>query len=387
MRPESEFAANHPARDKLLYTPGPLTTSSGVRQAMSRDLGARDVDFLRIVSEIRAELLRVAALSPDEYAVVLMQGSGTFGCESVLGSVVPRGGKLLTIANGAYGKRLGTIARTLDIETVTLAYPEDAVAEPSNVERALADDPAIDAVAVVHCETTTGLLNPVEEIARIVRKRGRICVVDAMSSFGGIPIDVAGSGIDFLISSSNKCVEGVPGFSFILARKEPLIASEGRARSHSLDLFDQWREMEERDHFRFTPPTHAMLAFRQALAELDEEGGVEARARRYAANHAALVEGTRALGLEPYLRPEIQSHIITAYLYPDHPGFHPDEFHARLRVRGHVIYPGKLSERPTFRVGNIGRLFPDDLRGLVHAMRDALIEMGVPVPAPRPAPR
>jgi 2-aminoethylphosphonate-pyruvate transaminase len=305
-----------------------------------------------------------------------MQGSGTFGVESVVSSTVPRDGKLLVVANGAYGERIARMAEMAGIETRVLRYPEDAPACADDVAAALQGDASITTAAVVHCETTTGLLNPIAEIGAAVRAQGRTFVVDAMSSFGAIPIDIEEWGIDYLVSSANKCIEGVPGFSFVIARRKALLSTDGQARSLSLDLLDQWRGFEKNGQFRFTPPTHALLAFAQALRELDAEGGVPARGARYAANHDALMRGMCALGFRPVLRPEVQSYIITSFYYPDHPAFDFGAFYNGLSDRGMIIYPGKLTDVDSFRIGTIGRIFAADLRQLVAAIREVLEEMG-----------
>ncbi len=365
-----------PARDKLLFTPGPLTTSATVKQAMLRDAGSRDPAFIDTVRSIRRRLLEVAGVSPVDYTAVLVQGSGTFGIESVIGSAVPRDGKLLVVANGAYGERIARIASVLAIPATVLRFPEDAPIEASAVRSALEADPALTSVAVVHCETTTGLLNPVEEIGRAAAAAGCGFIVDAMSSFGAVPVDFRAAGIDYLVSSANKCIEGVPGFSFVIARTAALLATEGYARSLSLDLLDQWNGLERDGQFRFTPPTHALLAFSQALRELEAEGGVPGRAARYSANQRTLVEGMRAMGFREYLPPERQSHIITSFHYPSSPAFRFDEFYGRLSDRGYIIYPGKLSRVGCFRIGTIGRIFEADVRALLAAVRETLAEMG-----------
>jgi 2-aminoethylphosphonate-pyruvate transaminase len=357
------------SRDKLLFTPGPLTTSQSVKQAMLHDAGSWHFEFNMVVREIRQKLLALAGLAPaDGYEVVLMQGSGTFGVESVLGSVIPPQGKLLVLANGAYGERLAQMAACLRIEHQVLRSAENAAPSPSQVEELLSRDSRFTHVAVVHCETTTGLLNPIKEIGEVVCRRGLRYIVDAMSSFGGIPIDLKASGIDYLISSANKCVEGVPGFSFIFARRADLLQTEGSARSLSLDLLAQLKGFEKNGQFRYTPPTHAILAFRQALAELELEGGIAARAYRYAANHRCLLAGMKQLGLEAYLPPHLQSYIITAFPYPKKKAFHFQTFYERLSDLGFIIYPGKLTAVDTFRIGTIGRIFETDMDQLVHAI-------------------
>jgi 2-aminoethylphosphonate-pyruvate transaminase len=366
-----------PSKDKPLFTPGPLTTSRTVKQAMLRDLGSRDTEFIGIVREIRRKLLALAGAGDDGYEAIPMQGSGTFALEAVVSSTVPDGGKLLVIVNGAYGKRIVQIARVLKIDVADLTCPETQAADPREVERVLERDPAITHVALVHCETTTGILNPVREIGAVVRRFHRIFFVDAMSSFGAVPLNLADCSIDYLVSSANKCIEGVPGFAFVLARREALLATKGFARSLSLDLLAQWTGLEKDGQFRFTPPTHAILAFHQALLELEEEGGVEARAARYRENYRTLVDGMRALGFEEYLAPPLQSHIITSFLYPDDPHFNFEEFYSRLNEKGYVIYPGKVSQGSCFRIGHIGRLFPSDMQDLLAAIESTLHEMGV----------
>jgi 2-aminoethylphosphonate-pyruvate transaminase len=365
-------------RDPLLFTPGPLTTSLTVKQAMLRDVGSRDATFIATVARIRKRLLALTGVSQTAgYEAVLMQGSGTFGIESVITSAVPSDGKLLVLANGAYGERIGRIADVAGIEHIVLRSPEDELISPDQTETALAADPAITHIAVVHCETTTGLLNPIEAIGEIVKSHGRTYIVDAMSSFGAIPIDVGATGIDFLISSANKSIEGVPGFSVVIADREALRASEDNARTVSLDLHAQWRGLENDGQFRFTPPTHAILAFEQALTELNAEGGVAGRAARYAANHLALIDGMQAMGFRPYLTPERQSYIITSFHYPAHPHFKFPDFYDRLAEKGFVIYPGKVSQADCFRIGTIGRIFEHNIRELVAATRGVLDEMDV----------
>jgi 2-aminoethylphosphonate-pyruvate transaminase len=366
--------------DKRLFTPGPLTTSASVKQAMLADLGSRDAAFVTVVREIREELLRLGGAAPADYAAVPLQGSGTFGVEAVLASALPPDGGLLVLANGAYGARMGHIADRLGINTRVLSTPEDTRIDPAQVESALAADAAITHVAVVHCETTTGVINPIDAIGAVARRAGRRFIVDAMSSFGAVAIDVPAVGIDYLVSSANKCIEGVPGFSFVIARREALAATEGWARSISLDLLAQWRELDRTGQFRFTPPTHSLLAFRQALRELDEEGGVSGRGTRYQANHRTLVAGMSRLGFRPYLPPEAQGFIITSFRYPPHPNFAFEPFYQRLSDKGFVIYPGKVSTADCFRIGTIGRLFPADVEALLDAIADTLSGMEVTLP-------
>lgn len=364
-------------KDKILFTPGPLTTSQTVKQAMLRDLGSRDIEFISIVQDIRNKLVKLGQAGPDEYTTVLMQGSGTFGLEAVISSTMPPDGKLLVIINGAYGKRLARIASVLKIETVTLEYPENTTPDPNEIEDTLKTDGKITNVTVVHCETTTGIINPIMEIGRIVSKSGAKYFVDAMSSFGAIPINLAECGIDYLVSSANKCIEGVPGFSFILCKLSSLTETDGYARSLSFNLLDQYQGFEKNGQFRFTPPTHALVAFHRALEELDAEGGVSGRAERYRKNYEILISGMRQLGFKEYLRPEDQGYIITSFLYPDDPNFSFEKFYEILNRKDYVIYPGKVSDANCFRIGNIGRIFEADVKALLAAIAETITEMGV----------
>jgi 2-aminoethylphosphonate-pyruvate transaminase len=363
---------------KLLFTPGPLTTSASVKGAMLRDLGSLDSDFLTTVRNIRTRLLDLGPYPRDLYECILMQGSGTYVVESVISSVIPRDGKLLVLVNGAYGRRIAQIARVHGIALEVHEIAENRKFTPELVAEHLASVIGITHVAVVHCETTSGILNQVEEIGHVVNAAGATYIVDAMSSFGAIPIDMAGSHIDFLISSANKCIEGVPGFGFVLAQRRALDSAKGHARTLSLDLYDQWASMEANGHFRFTPPIHTILAFEQALNELDEEGGVRARGERYRQNHIALCRGMKAIGFEIYLAEEDQSFIITSFRYPPSPAFRFAEFYEKLWKLGFAIYPGKLSYESCFRIGTIGRIATAEIEALLAAIPDVLREMGVP---------
>jgi 2-aminoethylphosphonate-pyruvate transaminase len=370
--------------DKLLFTPGPLTTSAAVKRAMLRDLGSRDREFMDVVREVRRGLLAAAGVSQEEgYEAVLMQGSGTFGVEAVLTCAAPPGGKWLIVSNGAYGERMARICQVHRIAHAVLRCPEDARPGPAALDRALAADPAVTGVAAVHCETTTGILNPAEALGRVAKAHGKTYALDAMSAFGGVEFDLPASGADFLVSSSNKCVEGVPGLSFCLCRRDALLATSGWARTLSLDLLDQWRVLEETGQFRFTPPTHVVLALARALAELAAEGGVPGRAARYRANQATLLAGMRALGFVEYLAPPLQGPIITSFRYPTDPRFDFPTFYSRLNELGFVIYPGKVSGADCFRIGTIGRIFPDDVRALLRAVETCCHDLLAPARAPR----
>ncbi|RJP28557.1 MAG: 2-aminoethylphosphonate--pyruvate transaminase [Candidatus Omnitrophota bacterium] len=364
-------------KDKILFTPGPLTTSRTVKQAMLRDLGSRDFEFINTIKEIRKKLLVVGEAANSGYEAIPMQGSGTFALESVVSSTIPPDGKFLVIVNGAYGKRIAHMASILKIEVESLTYAENSLPDLSEIEKKLNEDKKITHVSVVHCETTTGIINPIREIGQLVKKAGKTYFVDAMSSFGAVPLNLADCQIDYLVSSANKCIEGVPGFGFIIARKETLLKTEGYARSLSLDLLAQWKGLESNGQFRFTPPTHSLLAFHQALLELEQEGGVAGRAARYRNNYNVLVAGMREMGFQEYLPLALQGYIITSFLYPTHLHFKFEQFYEKLNEKDQVIYPGKVSNADCFRIGNIGRIFEPDVRILLACIRETLLEMNI----------
>ena len=354
----------------LLLTPGPLSTSTTVRRVMQRDWCTWDKEYNALVQDIRSRLVALATTQTEQYSAVLMQGSGSFSVEAVLGSAIPQNGKILIINNGAYGARMVQMARCLNIDVVELRYAETQVPHLADIEKALEDD-RITHVSCVHCETTTGLFNPIQEIGRIVKAKNKVWIVDAMSSFGGVPMDIAELEIDFLISSANKCIQGVPGFGFVLAKHEQLQACKGLARSVSLDLYDQWNTMEQYDgKWRFTSPTHVVRAFYQALLELEQEGGVAARYQRYANNQQRLAAGMQALGFELVLDLNTsQSPIITTFLYPNEANFSFQALYENLKQAGFVIYPGKVTDLNCFRIGNIGEVYLDDIERLLTAIQ------------------
>lgn len=365
------------SRDKVLFTPGPLTTSQTVRLALLNDHGTWDKQFNCLVASIRKKLLNVAQVDPAKYTLIPLQGCGSYGLEAVLTSTVPPSGKSLILANGAYGKRVAKMAKMSGLQTIVLEFPENTPVRPNMVKKALEEDKNITHVFIVHCETTSGLLNPIKEIGSIVHKFGANYVVDAMSSFGGIAIDFNGSHIDYLVSSANKCIEGVPGFCFVFANISKLLCSDGLARSLSFDLLDQYLSFEKDGKFRFTPPTHVLAAFNQALDELEAEGGITARAKRYAKNHQTLIDGMRKLGFKEFISPENQSYIITSFMFPESDNFNFEEFYTRLSNKGYIIYPGKISDFNCFRIGTIGRIFETDINDLLAAIKSVCSEMDI----------
>jgi 2-aminoethylphosphonate-pyruvate transaminase len=366
-----------PARqDPLLLTPGPLTTSRATREAMLHDWGSRDAEFMGITARVRERLVDLAG-GRGTHVCVPLQGSGTFIVEAMIGTLLPAGGKLLILVNGAYGARMARICEYYRRAHQVLEAPEDRPVDPAALDGALAADLTITHVAVVHCETTSGILNPVEEVAAVTARHGRRLLLDAMSAFGALPIDVARLAVDALAASSNKCLEGVPGVGFAIIRRAALEAARGQAPSLSLDLHDQWMAMERTGQWRFTPPTHVMAALDQAIQEHAAEGGVAGRGARYARNCRVLVAGMRALGFETLLPDALQAPIIVTFRMPADPAFRFEKFYDRLRQRGYVIYPGKLTAADSFRIGCIGRLDESEMRGALAAIREALAELGV----------
>jgi 2-aminoethylphosphonate-pyruvate transaminase len=368
----------------LLLTPGPLTTSAEVKRAMLRDWGSRDRDFIELNARIRRRLIDLAGARASHVCVPL-QGSGTFVIEAMLGTLVPQGGRLLVLVNGAYGARMVRMAQIHGRAVVTLETPEDRPNDPAELERALAADPAISHVAAVHCETTSGILNPIAAIAAVTARHRRALLIDAMSAFGALPLDAREVPFEALAASANKCLEGVPGVGFGLVRREALEAARGNAPALSLDLLDQWASMEKNGQWRFTPPTQVLAALDRALAEHAAEGGVAGRGARYAETCRILIAGMRELGFATLLPDELQAPIIVTFAMPADPRFVFEDFYGRLRARGYVIYPGKLTVAPSFRIGCIGHITPDDMRGALAAVRAVLDEMGVASGAPRAA--
>ncbi len=362
--------------DRYLLTPGPLTTAPETRQAMLRDWGSRDDDFIALTARIRERLVALAGAA-GSHDCVMLPGSGTFAIEAAIGSLVPASGKLLVLVNGAYGHRIARICEVFGRAFATSETAEDTPPDPARLDRLLADDPTITHVAAVHCETTSGILNPIAEIADVVRRNDRRLLIDAMSSFGAIPLDVGAVPCDAVIASANKCLEGVPGISFVIAGTEALAAASGNAPSLSLDLHAQWAAMEKTGEWRFTPPTHVVAALDTALALHAAEGGVAGRGARYRDNCRILIEGMRGLGFETYLADHLQTPIIVTFRTPSDANFDFTTFYDSLHRRGFVIYPGKLTRIDSFRIGCIGDVGASVMEGVVRAVAETVAEMGV----------
>ncbi len=361
---------------QVLLTPGPLTTSAATRNAMLADWGSWDSAFNTLTASVCRDLVSIVN-AEAEHVCIPLQGSGTFSVEAALSTFVPRQGKVLVPDNGAYCKRIVRILGYLGREAVVQTYDERAPADPSRIDAALAADPAITHVAQVHCETGTGILNPLPEIANVVARHNRGLIVDAMSSYGAIPIDARKVRFDALIAASGKCLEGVPGMAFIIGRRSALESSSGHSHSLSMDLLDQWQYMQKTGQWRFTPPTHVLAALRAAIDQYNAQGGQPARLARYSDNCAALLSGMRKLGLETFLPDSLQAPIIVTFHAPKDPAYEFRDFYSRVRERGFILYPGKLTAVETFRVGCIGAIGPDTMRRAVAAVADTLQDMGV----------
>lgn len=360
----------------ILLTPGPLTTSARTRQAMLVDWGSWDERFNQLTASVCSQLLAILNGAATHHCVPL-QGSGTFAVEAAIGTLVPRNGKVLVLINGAYGKRLAQICEVLGRDFSTFETAEDEPCSAADVDRLLHADPAITHVALIHCETSTGLLNPLPQIAQVVKEHGKRLIVDAMSAFGALPIDAREVPFDALIAASGKCLEGVPGMGFVFAEKHALGAAQGNCHSLALDLFEQHEYMARTGQWRFTPPTHVVAALHEALLQYHEDGGLPARQRRYVNNCQVLLDGMAELGLRSFLPAAIQAPIIVTFHAPTDPRYQFKAFYERVKAKGFILYPGKLTEVDTFRVGCIGHVDAAEMRGAVAAIAQALHAMQV----------
>ena len=374
------------SRDPILLTPGPLTTALPTRMAMLRDWGSWDSTFNAITAKVRERLLDVVAAA-DTHTCVPMQGSGTFSVEAAVNTLVPRDGHVLVLVNGAYGQRFAKLARMMGRRVSVFEAAEDVPTTGADVDRLLAADGSITHVGLIHCETSTGILNPLREIADVVAGHGRRLIVDAMSSFGALAIDARTMPFDAVIAASGKCIEGPPGMAFVIARRAALEQCAGNSTSLSLDLFDQWQYMEKTTQWRYTPPTHVVAAFAAALDAFIAEGGQPARLARYTRNYETLVQGMAELGFRPFLDPRIQAPIIVTFHAPADPRYTFRAFYDSVRDKGFILYPGKLTQVETFRVGCIGAIDRDEMRHAVNAVRDTLAELQIERVAPVAAKR
>ncbi|QDX20220.1 2-aminoethylphosphonate--pyruvate transaminase [Pandoraea pnomenusa] len=368
-------------QEPILLTPGPLTTSPATRQAMLRDWGSWDAQFNRITASLCRDLVDVVH-GGDDYVCVPLQGSGTFSVEAAIGTLTPRGARILVPDNGAYCQRILKICRYLGRDVIALPIPEDAAASAAAIDDALTRDPSITHVAQVHLETGAGVLNPLADIARVCEKHGRGLIVDAMSSFGAVEIDARSMPFDALVAASGKCLEGVPGMGFVIAKRSVLEASAGNSHSLAMDLHDQYVYMQKTTQWRFTPPTHVVAALRAAVDQFLAEGGQPVRGERYRKNCRTLVEGMATLGFRPFLAPEVQAPVIVTFHAPADSKYDFKAFYAAVRERGYILYPGKLTQLETFRVGCIGAIDENEMRNVVTAIAQSLASLGIRQVAP-----
>ena len=357
-----------------LLTPGPLTTSDRVKKVMLRDWGSRDPDFENLTARVCASLKDIAGAG-DDYACVPMQGSGTFAVEAMIVTLVPRDGHLLVLANGAYGRRIADIAKRAGLKTTVLEQNDDTPNDPQALRAALRADDTIGQIAVIHCETTSGLLNPIAELAAVCRDEGRQILVDSMSGFGALPINAGELGLTAVAASANKCLQGAPGVGYVITQLGALEAARGNAPSIVLDLEEQHRQLMKDGQWRFTPPTHVMAALGEALDELADEGGAPARLKRYRANYETLAEGMKALGFERVLADELQAPIIVSFHEPQQDWFDFDTFYDMLKDRGFAIYSGKMRALNTFRIGVIGDLDKSVIEMFLDVAKIVITEM------------
>ena len=368
-------------RDRILLTPGPLTTTLRTKLAMLHDWGSWDSDFIALTARLRSRLLDIVH-GQGTHTVVPLQGSGTFSVEAAVATVVPRDGHLLVLDNGAYCKRAAKLADLMGRRTSVMSFAEHEPVSPAALDARLRAVGSISHVVLIHCETGTGVENPLAEVAAVCAQHGKGLIVDAMSSFAALPIDARSMRFDALVAASGKCLEGVPGMGFVFIRNEVLSGCAGRSQSLAMDLHDQNSYMERTGQWRFTPPTHVLVALREAIAQYEEEGGRAARLARYAGNCQTLVDGLAALGFRPFLQPAVQAPIIVTFHAPAHPAYEFRPFYEAVKARGFILYPGKLTQVETFRVGCIGAIGPHEMRQAVAAAGDALREMGIPDGSP-----
>ena len=364
-------------RDRILLTPGPLTTTLRTKLAMLKDWGSWDTDFIAVTASVKKRLLDIVH-GQDTHVLVPLQGSGTFSVEAAVATVVPRDGHVLVMDNGAYCKRAAKLTQLMGRRATVVPQAEEEPVSPAVLQTHLTADPSITHVVLIHCETGTGVLNPLPEVAAVCQRLNKGLIIDAMSSFGALPIDAREVQFDALVAASGKCLEGVPGMGFVFLRKTIVDACAGNSQSLAMDLHDQHVYMEKTGQWRFTPPTHVLVALSEAIAQFEEEGGRAARLARYTANCKTLVDGMAALSFRPFLRPEVQAPIIVTFHAPAHPSYEFRRFYEAAKARGFILYPGKLTQVETFRVGCIGAIGANEMRQAVAAVADTLAELGIP---------
>jgi len=360
----------------LLLIPGPVTTRPEVRSAMAQDLAPWDNDFRTFLLTLRDRILRAAGGVPGTHSVLPLQGCGHFITEAAVRSLVPPGGKLLVPDTGAYAQRMVRLAREAGRSVATLPIDAHRPTDPAAVGAALAADPAITHVGVVYSETGSGVIHDATAIGPVVREAGRRMIVDAVSAFGALPLDLSTQPeIDALVFTSNKCIEALPGVGFAVARIDALAANAGNAGSWSFDLNDVHLRSDG-GSFRFTPPAQVLAAFDRAM-DFWELEGQPARLARYTANMRVFYDGMIDLGLTPWLSRDAQGPIIVNIHAPADPEWDLQRFVDALKRRGVLISNFFNTPTPTFRVGCIGAITPDDMAGAVASMAAAMNELGI----------
>jgi 2-aminoethylphosphonate-pyruvate transaminase len=360
---------------RIILTPGPVTTSAATRQAMLRDYSLNEPEFLALTAEVRAALLDLVN-GRETHVCVPLQGTGNAANEATLGTLVPRERRLLVVNNGFYGARLAQIAPAIGLDAVTLDLPLTAPLEPAALAAALVADQAISHVVLCHVDTGTGLLNPLEPLAAVCRAQGVGLIVDAVASFGGLPLDAPGLGAQAIVLSPNKWLEGVPGFGVVVVERAALAAAAGRCHSFCLDLHRQWRSFEDSGRWRFTPPIQALAALAAALRQYRAEGQ-RARLERVRRNWRCLVDGLRAQGFETVLADEVAAPVIATFHQPADPRYDRERFFEAMWRRGFVMFRGSLTPFPTFRIGCMGALDEAVMAAVVRAVGEAMAEIGV----------
>ena len=367
-------------RDRILLTPGPLTTTLRTKLAMLKDWGSWDADFIAVTASVRSSLLAIIH-GQDSHVVVPLQGSGTFSVEAAIATLVPHDGHVLVLDNGAYCKRAARITSLMGRRCSTMSFDEASPVDPQALAQRLQEDASITHVVLIHCETGAGVLNPLQAVADVCERFDRGLIVDAMSSFAALEIDARKTRFDALIAASGKCLEGVPGMGFVFIRQALLDGCAGRSQSLAMDLHDQYVYMEKTGQWRFTPPTHVVVALHEAIAQFEAEGGQSARLSRYTRNYQTLVAGMAALGFKPFLDPAVQAPIIVTFHAPQHPAYEFKRFYDTAKHYGFLLYPCKLTQVETFRVGCIGAIGPVEMRQAVDAVAQTLRDMGISQPA------
>jgi|TARA_B100000315_G_scaffold40571_1_gene35417 2-aminoethylphosphonate aminotransferase len=363
---------------KILLNPGPATTTDTVKMAqVVPDICPREEEFSELMAGIRDDLLKIVNVDKKKYTTVLFGGSGTAVMESVIASVVNQEKTLLILKNGAYGDRMQKIVETYSIPFTTLEYEWGKPINLSEVDSYLKSNRNIGYIAMVHHETTSGILNSIENFSELGKNYGHTLILDAISSYAGISIDLKKTPIDFLMSTSNKCIQGMAGLAFSICKKSELKhLKDIPNRSFYLSLYDQYNYMEKTGQMRFTPPVQTIYALRQAIDEYFDEGSLN-RYNRYTENWKRLREGLQKLGFNLLLDPENESHILLTVVEPKNPEYNFDKIHNLLYDKGFTIYPGKLGKKKTFRLANMGAINSIDIDRFINELSNVIIKIGI----------